>query len=427
MWPTKKLVTSHKSPANGRISLTNPGSRSLDVNFASCGEHEYRRGMTATRANGRWFDRIEMDICWAAVSVLDIADKLVVLRELATEVAAAGVKRDNEYDRVAAAVVSLRNAADILGHSPSLYEYRHLQNDPELDLTPDGTVRRWLGGSSWNDCLRRALLDAVSDGDFVTLANGDPYSEKELVNAIGEYMADHDGRVPPFTQLIAWMRSPAVQARPGRRPRSLKPFTRLGGYRAVLERNGLVAANAPRFDVGGRVLALSWRFTSEELRGAVNQVASELGRSPREADYRDIRDARRARLVAGDAMLPSVSALKERLGPTWSDVLHAAGQPCAEPTRRARVDRAHSRKPYTRDELVEAIKRAWVSKGEPFTKPAYQAWRREKLAAANSADYHVRIPQAEVICRMFGGWPEACDACLPPAEVRRRRRKTYRE
>jgi Homing endonuclease associated repeat len=276
---------------------------------------------------------------------------------------------------------------------------------------------------------REALLDAVSEGDFVTLCEGDLFSEAELVKAIRTYIAEHDDRIPTFSQLMIWTHTPGVRARPGRRPLSHAPFTRLGGYPAVLERNGIVSKDAQRFDVRGRMLPLAWRFTDEELCAAVNQVGGELGRSPREADYFDARDAQRVRVVTGkgsaETILPSVSALKKRFGPTWSDVLEAAGQPRLERTRAARQPLRHSRARWERDEVVEALNQAWVEVGEPFTGPAYMSWRQKKLRLAAESGEALRIPHIEVLRRIFGGWSQACDASLPPSTKRRRRRKTY--
>jgi hypothetical protein len=130
------------------------------------------------------------------------------------------VKRGNEYQKAVAAVMSLRTADEVLGRPPTQYEYRRLAAElRELDLVPDGTLRRWLGGS-WSQCLARALLDTVSEGDFVTLCEGDLFQEAELVEAIRTYMAEHDGRIPTFSQLMIWTHMPSVRARPGRRPLS---------------------------------------------------------------------------------------------------------------------------------------------------------------------------------------------------------------
>lgn len=366
----------------------------------------------------RRFARIEQEIVWAAIQSLDIADKVVVLRELATEVAAQGLKRGNEYDNVRAGVISLRDAADVLGQSPSLYEYRQLrEHSPELGLASDTNIRRWLGGT-WNDCLRRALLDAVSEGDFVTRAVTGGFTEEELVASIREYMADHDGRVPTWPHYVAWARSPIVRERPGRRPLSHTPFSRLGGYREILLRNELVSAREMRLDGRGRVLPLKWRFNDDELRAAVTKVAEELARPPRETEYRRAREK-------SDALIPSVSTLTNRFGGSWRSVLESIfGSGASEvggPIAAARGKTS----PYTDEEMTEAVRRGWYDVGEPLSKNAYRTWRRAKLKEASDAGDETRIPNAEVIARRFGGWPEAIEAALPRGVRIHRRRKTY--
>ena len=74
--------------------------------------------------------------------------------------------------RVRRAIAALREAAEILGRSPSVGDYRRLQAERrELDWPPDGSLRKWLGGS-WNDCLARAHLEAVADGDALVAQMG---------------------------------------------------------------------------------------------------------------------------------------------------------------------------------------------------------------------------------------------------------------
>ena len=80
----------------------------------------------------------------------------------------------------------------------------------ELSLVPATALRRWLGDPQWNDCLRRALLEVTSDGDFVTLAEGDAFTEQELVDAIRLYM---DGARRPSFHLAALRRVGARSTR----------------------------------------------------------------------------------------------------------------------------------------------------------------------------------------------------------------------
>src|SRR5687768_1062796 len=50
----------------------------------------------ATRQHARRFHCRELEMAWAAVMVLDVAGQFSILRELATDIALAGVTRRNE-------------------------------------------------------------------------------------------------------------------------------------------------------------------------------------------------------------------------------------------------------------------------------------------------------------------------------------------
>lgn len=224
------------------------------------------------------FDDLQLDMLWAAAEAVDVARQHEFLRELAGHLAANEVC--NAKQGVRAAIAALRDAAEILGHAPTLYEYRRLHTElPELKLVPDGTLRSWLGGRSWNACLSAALLESVSDGDFAQPPKGGAFTEEELVAAVREHTAEHGGEPPTLQELLAWARDPEVAARPGRRPLSWNPFQRFGGYRAVLVRNGLIPEGAPRVDRRGRVVPMENKYTLGELRAAVSQVAELLGGS----------------------------------------------------------------------------------------------------------------------------------------------------
>jgi hypothetical protein len=167
---------------------------------------------------------------WAAIETLDPGLQHEVLRELATLHAASADNPRGLADKVRAAVVALRQAADVLGHSPSIAEYRAVRDaQPELSLPAEPNVRRWLGGG-WNDCLTRALLDTVADTDSPSRPIGltDRFDDDEVLAALRECAADL-GHAPTQTEYLAWARRPDVRERPGRRPRSYEPFERFGG------------------------------------------------------------------------------------------------------------------------------------------------------------------------------------------------------
>ena len=270
--------------------------------------------MPKKRPRGQRFDDLKLDIVWGGFEVLDEARKHAFLREAATEVTVPGQPR-TVTDKVRRANACLRDVADLLGESPSLVEYRRARfHLPELKLVADGTLRRWLGARSWNDCLRRALLDAVSDGDFTQASHTEAFTEAELIAAVREYMDEHESEVPSLEQLRAWARDPEVEIRPGKRPLSGGPFARYGGYRAVLARAGLMNG---RQDTRGRVLPTLYAYSEDELKAAGREVAERLGCTPRESEYR----RERTRILsesesAGQPRtFPTASTLSKRFGP----------------------------------------------------------------------------------------------------------------
>src|SRR5829696_3994986 len=232
------------------------------------------------------FDDPCSEVVWRAILTLDVGPQYELLRELATLFAADGSIIHATRSNPRAAVRALHQAAEILGHPPSIKEYRSLRIErPELRLPSDANVRRWLGGG-WNDCLRRALLEAVSDGDFASRAAGLTfrYRDEEVFAALRE-CRDDLGHAPTLSEYCQWSRRPDVLARPGRRPRSLNVFQRCGGFRAALAKAGVIGEREARFAADGRPLPIRYSYTREDMIGALRGVARLLGRSPRPTDY----------------------------------------------------------------------------------------------------------------------------------------------
>jgi hypothetical protein len=143
----------------------------------------------------------------------------------------------------------------------------------------------------------------------------------------------------------------------------------------------------------GRVIALSHAYSNDDLIAAVRRAAIELRRTPRQVEYAELREAGIAALAAAPApdgatsILPSIVVLKKRWG-AWPNVIAAAGLPPLQNDRHPRA-RRHPRRPlYTKEQLLEAVRQAWIACGEPLTRDAYSTWRDRERRAAESRGEH---------------------------------------
>jgi len=348
------------------------------------------------------------EIVWAAIKTLDESLQYQLLRELSTELAIAVENPRTPSDKVLAAVHALKVVADVLDHSSSVKDYRAVREAlPELNLPPDGTIRRWLG-ASWNGCLRRAFLEAVTDGDFASRPIGlnDRYDDEEVLQATRECTSEL-GHAPTITEYFQWARRPDVRERPGRRPLSFQPFMRFGGLRAALVAAGVIGENGARYAANGRVLPLRYRYRNDDITGALLMVAARLGRSPRPAEYQMERQRIHDELLPQGEIrpLPSMDVVRKRYG-FWNAALEkAALAPVADPSHPNLGKRYPS---YSPAEKLDWIRRAWAECGEPFTAATYKRWRVRTIKTTGAA-----IPCLPNLERTFGGWKRARELALP--------------
>jgi hypothetical protein len=348
------------------------------------------------------------EIVWAAVTALDVGEQRELLALLASLFDRAAADPRTDKDKVRLGVHALREVADVLGHSPSIAAYEEVrQTLPELRLPPNGSVRRWLGGS-WNACLRRALLEAVSDGDFAARAIGlnDRFEDEETFEALRQCVNEL-GFAPSITAYFGWARRPDVRERQGRRPLSYKPFERFGGIRSALVAAGVLGENEARHAVNGRLLPLRYAYSEQDICSALQLIAKRLGRSPRASEYEKERQRARAEWRASGETepLPTVDVIRKRYG-YWNAALEKAG---LTPLAHQNLPHLGTRRPvYTDEEKLDWIRRAWMKVGEPFTGYAYKHWRKEALVETGEA-----IPCLPVIERTFGGWKRARELALP--------------
>jgi hypothetical protein len=403
--------------------------RALDTGFSRTGvevlaSHTYADLVdfeTRQSPRGELFADPGARAVWAAIQALDPADQHDILAELRSLLAVAHVEGSCEQTRIARAVTALREAAQILGHSPSIAQYEGIRKvKPELGWPPEGSLRRWFGRVSWNECLKRAHLDAHPDGDVVVRSLGPKLAPEEITDALKACSEDVCADRPPaINEYLAWARRPEVKARPGRRPLSQEPFERVfGSYRNAVVASGLTAEREAVHDpVTGRIRSASYFISDEESASAIREVRERIGHTPRSTEYVRERDA-----VITDSLeagrprtLPSLNVIFRRFH-SWDEALTAAG---LEPLGGRRTSKGRLNLPhgplYPDEEILETLRQAYAEIGPPFTTTRFIAWRKRRLAEAPSGEalwLPRRIPSWEVVHSRFGSWAVAVGRAL---------------
>lgn len=368
-------------------------------------------------------------VVWAGLMTLDVALQHLVLRELASLIAVALANNPRTpSQKIEAAVAALHDAYDLLGYSPSVRAYSDLAaRFPDLNLPPESNIRAWLG-AGWNGCLRRALLPTPSDGDFAYEAIEQSFTLDELIELALACAADLHGR-PAAGHFSAWVRRPDIAKRYPRRPMTLYPFRRYGGWLVVLEKAREVAfargLETPLLKTTPRVL----KYTDAEMIAALREVAARLrarigDRSPRFAEYQAERIViQEESIVTGwPRALPEPYMISRTFG-SWDKALIAAGLPPLGGSRTKSNPGVHNGRPpeFTREEKAAALTQAWTDIGDPFVRERFVSWRRGKLDEAHALGREEKIPSVDLIEREFGGWRKACEENIP-GYVRPRRR-----
>ena len=365
---------------------------------------------------------------WAAILTLSVALQHEILRALRQRLAFPEDRRGAQSVREARAVAALREAAEILEAEAtergepipsaeigvSEREYRRLRDAHYERGWPEArSLARWLGDGTWNDALARAGLAAVDDPDTVWRQESRGMTQEEIHDSIREAFAAKRERDPAatditFSEVMAHNRRAEVRHAPGRRPRSLAPFRRFGGFEAC-KRAALAGTISPvARPASPRPRSNRFSYTEEEVHAGLRAVAAELGHSPRATDY----EQARIRLLEADAaagrppqLIASYQAINHRYG-SWNEALRAAGL--------AEIENSHPNH-ITDEEIVAALRDAYAAKGRPFTKRAYEAWVREH--GRRAADGR-RVPAYACIYNRFrgasrGAWRHACALALP--------------
>jgi hypothetical protein len=273
------------------------------------------------------------------------------------------------------------------------------------------TVRRVLAGT-WNECLQRAALATVPDGDAIVVELGSSFTHEEAIAALTQCRRDLR-RVPTLTEYLGWASRPEMKRQPGRRPCSQGPFDRLfGGYTLALEAAAMCDTqsglwNGPRTTIA----RAASRHTDEAMQDALRSAARQTGHSPTTIEYGRWREiVKKESQDAGKLLVPpSYQSIHRRFG-AWDDALVEAG---LEPAmgRQRRHERPKGRPSLRRipDETIrQAIRDAYADLGKPFTATAYKKWYATKVAEDDGiARLTGRYPSYHTIWTRYGTWEAA--------------------
>lgn len=365
------------------------------------------------------------EVVWAGLMTLDLALQHQVLRELASMIAVSlAANPKTPQKKIEAAVGALHEAFELLGHSPSVRDYSDLRGRfPDLDLPPESSIRAWIG-AGWNDCLRRALLPTVSDGDFAYEAIEQSFTLDELIELALACAADLQKPTRPSMQdLYAWVRRPDVAERFPRRPMTDHAFKRYGGWLEVLEKAREVARerglDSPLLKTTPRV----YTYTKSEMKAALTEVSARLqerigDRSPRYSEYQGERLVVQEESIAAGCprALPNPYLISQTFG-SWDEALIAAGlTPLGGSATKSNFrprNSGESQSAFTREEKAAVLCRGWAEIGRPFVRERFVAWQEGKIAEAAALGSSERMPSVWVIEREFGGWRRACRENIP--------------
>jgi hypothetical protein len=355
-------------------------------------------------------------VVWAGVRQLDVALQFALLEELQEQLGAVA-RLDTHERQVRHAIAVLREAAQLLEHSPTVGEYRQLRSESPERMSawpPDGTIRRWLGGN-WNEALGRAHLESVRDGDALVYANGPAFTADEITAALRE-CARELGDVPTISRFFAWARRPDVVARAGRRPQSLQPIQRLfGGFVEALRAAGLADGGEPGALSRSTIVRMgNYRITEEQMLDAIRLVAKRIGRSPRVQEYLRERELiiQESAAAGEPRAIPSHAKIQRHFS-IWDDALVAAdlkplgGRHTQSNPRKPSGPRAHE---HTNEGVLAVLAEAHDAIGDPFTIAAFTEWRTEQAERDKQAGRTRRLPSVDTVYARFGTWPAAVEA-----------------
>ncbi|MDX6453068.1 MAG: Homing endonuclease associated repeat [Gaiellaceae bacterium] len=357
------------------------------------------------------------DVVWAAVSALSPAEQQVLYQRLRDHLGDEFLAENSVSARIHRATDGLRRAAELLGHSPSINEYRKLRlAHPEEQLPPDGSVRSALGSGSWNHALAAARLDSVTDGDVMGVNLGTRLTEAECLAAVCA-CAKELGMVPSATMYRSWAARSEVRRRPGRRPLTITPMVlRFGNFGGALAAAGLIRDPSSAMTLANGVVRMgTGRVTDDQIGAALQEVCDRVGHVPRSNAYGLAREQIiRESAAAGDPRtIPSVATLIYRYG-SWNGALEKFGMDPFD----ARADVKPFTPPafnkrlvvFSEEEMLAAIREAAASvkKGAKLGMQDYVIWRKAEIdRSMRETETARRLPAPETIRRYLGSWLRA--------------------
>jgi len=361
-------------------------------------------------------------VIWAAITQLDEGEQHELLTELQTHLALTPTLKTTQSARRLRAVESLRQAAELLGKSPSMNAYRALRADqPGEGLIADGSIRHALGGT-WNDCLKQAHLETVADGDAFALAFGGHFRPDECVEAL-RVCATELGTVPSTSVYLSWAHRPDVRRRPGRRPMSMNTFKRIfGGFQEALVEAGLRAASgngALTTSIGA--VRFGTHFISDEtIVAGLREVAERLGHVPRSVEYvrertliiEESRKAGQLRTIAAYA------TVLHRFG-AWDAALAAADlvPPPPHVSKRNSISDEGRTVLYSDADILAAVRQAYSAEGGYLTVNGYRSWRHVEMRRDRDSGLVPRkIPDYQAIWQRFGSFRQFVARALAESE-----------
>lgn len=398
---------------------------------------------------GELFADPAVSAVWAALLTLDVSLQHEFLARLRERLAVPEASGGSHVVRVARLVSAVREAHGLLlaqasadpgfdpTNPPALTEdaYNALRAGRRADGWPAASnLRRWVQGG-WNDVLRRAMLSTVPDGDAtLTVTLGD-FTWPEVSGALLAFRDGRAGSGHPYpddfslSDMLAWARLPGVVALPGRRPRSVSPFDKFGGFLAVKEA-ALAGKDAPggnkprRAARAGRLRPASgYGYCDDELRAAMAEVVAFLGgRVPTAGAFTQARkailEAEAERGLPARAF-PSYNKLIGRWRP-WDAALVACGlAPYRDITVDALTGRSDRPNPPSNEipdaDLLAGLLEAFEDRGKPFSQGVYVQYVKERGRVAKSGR---RLATYSCIYHRYRGvrggpWRHACDLALP--------------